>query len=79
MTVDWSGSVKSSKGGYMRLEDFCNTGPRSNSLVYTSGIITAEEELLACELGSRVANAVIEKDVDGWDALMELSYMQRLA
>lgn len=73
MTVlDWSKAVVVESGGYMRLEDFCNSTPRGASLVYTSGIVLADEELLGIENGWRVANYVMEGAVDGWDALLDL-------
>lgn len=71
--------VKTERGGWMRLEDFCNSTERGSHLLYTSGIILADEELLGVELGWRVADAVVQKDVDGWDALMDLLISQEEA
>ena len=70
--INWSGFVRSNKGGYMRLEDFCNSGPRGNKIMYTSGIVMADEELLVPELGERIVNQMLEKSIDGWDPLMDL-------
>jgi hypothetical protein len=70
------GGVRTEGGGHMRLEDYCNSGPRGSGHQYTAGILFAEEELMAVELGERVANAVVEKSVDGWDALMDLHYAE---
>lgn len=67
-------AVRSDGGGWMRLEDYCNNGPRGNELHYTSGLILADEELLGIELGWRVANAIVEKSIDSWDALMDARY-----
>lgn len=55
----------------MRTEDYCNSTPKGNHLHITSGAILADEELLGVELGWRVANAVIDKAVNGWDALLD--------
>lgn len=68
--------VKTSKGGYMCLEDYCNSTKAGSGLYYTSSMVTADEELLGVELGQRVVVAVLEKAIDGWDALMDLSYKQ---
>lgn len=67
----WYG-VKSDKGGYMRLEDFCNSGLHGSELRYTSGILFMEEELLGVELGWRVCDWICQKSIDGWDALLDL-------
>lgn len=74
---DWSGAV-SVKGGYMRLEDFCNSTEMGNKLHITSGVIFMEEELLGIECGWRVANYVLEKEVTGWDALMDWYYAETM-
>lgn len=70
---DWSKAVQVEGGGYMRLEDFCNSTERGNGLHFTSGVLLAEEELLGVECGWRVANCVLEKAVTGWDALLDLA------
>lgn len=71
--LDWSTAVRVDSGGYMRLEDFCNSTERGARLVYTGSAVLADEELLGIECGWRVANAVVEKAVDGWDALLDLA------
>lgn len=79
---DWSQAVHCENGGYMRLEDYCNSGGRGislrgNHLHITSGVILFEEEvILLVECGDRVANYVLEKACGGWDALMDLHYAE---
>lgn len=73
---DWSKAVRVDGGGYMRLEDFCNNTDRGAGLIYTGSAVMADEELLGIECGWRVANAVVEKAVDGWDALLDLAYAE---
>jgi len=70
------GEVKTARGGYMRLEDFCNSGPVGCNLHFTSALILMEEELLVHELGERVALSVIDWECDRWDALLELRYKE---
>lgn len=60
-------------GGWRRLEDFCNTGPVGYPMYLTSGVVLADEELLAVELGDRVGNAVLEQVVEGWNPLFDLA------
>lgn len=60
-------------GVFMRLEDYCNSTALGSELLYTSGVVLGEEELLGIECGWRVANYVMEGAVDGWDALLDLS------
>lgn len=69
-------AVRTESGGYQRLADFISTqlGPRGSGHMYTTEIIRADEELLECELGMRVLNYMLEKDIDGWDALLDASY-----
>lgn len=74
----WWQGVQVEDGGWMRLEDFCNSTERGNQLHITSGILFMEEELLGCELGWRVANEIIGLAVDGWDALMDAAYLEYL-
>jgi len=77
--VDWSQAVKLPEGGYCRLEDYCNRQDRGDGLVFTASCVLMAEELLGVECGWRVANAVIEYAVDGWDALMDASYAEYVA
>lgn len=67
-------AVRSDKGGWMRLEDFCGSAPGGTGLHYTTGIMTADEELLVFELGERVVNTILSWEIDHWDALTDVSY-----
>lgn len=71
MFPDWSRSVQVGPGIYQRAEDFCNSTARGDHGVVTSGAVLMDEELLGVECGWRVANAVIELAVTGWDALLD--------
>jgi hypothetical protein len=60
----------------MRLEDYCASGPGGNGLHYTPGLMTMDEELMALELGERVANEAIGLAVEGWGAFMDALYSE---
>lgn len=66
--------MRSEKGGWMRLEDFCNSTTTGTGYRYTSGMVSADEELLGCELGDRVADYILEYAIDYWDALADALY-----
>ena len=78
---DWSGAARvlSGRGGYRRLEDYCNSAPGGNAHHYTASAVTADEEILTSEIGDRVVNAIVEKAVDGWDALLNAAYAEMVA
>jgi hypothetical protein len=70
---DWTDTcIQMPNGGWMRFEDYCNSQPKGTSHLYTSSILTPEDEQNAVELGARVANDIAEWDIDHWDALMDL-------
>ncbi len=82
MVNAWDHAMNVGNGGYMRLEDYCNSGGHGltecgNGLHYTSGVILFEEEVdLLIECGERVTNYVLEMVCCNWDALMDLHYAE---
>jgi hypothetical protein len=62
--------------GWQRLEDYCSTGPRGSHLTYTLTLIETEDEIMLIELGERVANYVLDYELTGWDALLDLRLLE---
>lgn len=66
--------VQVDSGGWMNLNNYCDSKPKGSQLWYTSEV--CNEEIFECEVGIRVVVAMVQKAVDGWDALLDASYAE---